>query len=434
MIIFLLVRTCTMSFLAFCGRWFQRQQPMTISRTTGIMAAASLNDFLVDHRDQKATDIVIGNAAGDADSIVSAIALAYIESTCRSSMDHPWKTPVVSIPRADLETQRPETMLLMHLAGLSRKALESLLYIDDAVDFSQLNVTLVDHNSRDGWNVVGIWDHHLDEGKHKDTSVSRVVAFEKEQALVASTCTLVAERMEDCMAKPYPVSLGVMLLGVILLDSVNMSPQAGKVTDRDRKAVQQLLQGTDWKGLSHKAQATLHVDTTTGQPDTTAFFDALQNAKFDIDFWKGLMVRDALRLDYKTFGSKIPFGVSTVLMPMEEFFHKHGLVSGIFEYMQDNQISLLGIMFAYVNERGHLCRQLALCATEGFSLEPLVEFMTSDKYDGESLELSEMDVRWNEASSHDGLHARFFAQGNSKSSRKQIVPIMLDFFGEKATQ
>jgi len=79
----------------------------------------------------------------------------------------------------------------------------------------------------------------------------RTIAFDddKQAAAVASSCTLVAERLRkvwrtdvdgdgddgimDMESLPYPASLGTLVLGVILLDSVNLSPEAGKVTSRD---------------------------------------------------------------------------------------------------------------------------------------------------------------------------------------------------------
>jgi len=179
--------------------------------------------------------------------------------------------------------------------------------------------------------------------------------------LVASTSTLVAERWrESIMAMLmevekenkddsddhnlishdyyYPAEVGILLLGVILLDSINLSVSAGKVTDRDRNAVADLIAHTDWSTLAPATRQTLHLPvlpssedessaessadetTTTNTPswtataedndhdnteqrniiiNTTLLFDVLQESKFNTTFWASLSIADALRLDYK---------------------------------------------------------------------------------------------------------------------------------------
>ena len=68
--------------------------------------------------------ISLGNPAGDADSIISAIALAYIDTmssaeSCSSNTGDTSSsaitttTPIVSIPYESLTTQRPETKYLL---------------------------------------------------------------------------------------------------------------------------------------------------------------------------------------------------------------------------------------------------------------------------------------------------------------------------------
>ena len=219
--------------------------------------------------------------AGDADSIVSAIAWAYTEYLasqleeergrhCSSTM-----TPIVSIPAHDLTTQRPETTLLLEWAGIPADVLHFVdtldepsiveKYNDDPVasttktipDESKeepvWNVTLVDHNRLSSSSlplltnnaahhhklcVVEIVDHHLDEGYHHDTCRHRNIAFAHGAATVASTCTLVVERLQEQDGSSFPAPLSLLLLGVILLDSVNLQPSAGKDTPRDVTAVQ----------------------------------------------------------------------------------------------------------------------------------------------------------------------------------------------------
>lgn len=421
----------------------------------------SLVDFLREQKQSPSSHVVIGNQAGDADSIISAIGWAYTErlaaaaATARvddeqcSSIQ---KTPVISIPARNLATQRPETTLLLEMAGIPPEQHSDLLHFIDGTFWTSaqdLDVTLVDHNrmtiggddKNKNHRVVGIVDHHLDEGYHRDTCLHREIAFENGKACVASTCTLVVERLQQ---QPYnfPAPLSILLLGVILLDSVNMNPAAGKATPRDGAAIQRLLEGTDWAELRRATTNNSNhglkwvnvndedINQQRQQPNTTALFEALQNAKFDPALWKSLSVRDALRLDYKSFSyaNGGSFGMSTVLLSMEDFLKKDELAASIRSYMQDMQLCFFGIMLSFTNsESDSMQRQLVLCSNDNFSMGDLVNFLQQPE---SPLELTE---RKDNATKEDGLTLRCFDQGNPKASRKQVAPLFLQFFEKKST-
>jgi len=276
--------------------------------------------------------------------------------------------------------------------------------------------------------VLEIVDHHQDEGQYLDTcsGVVRNVAFADDHALVASTCTLVAERLKELWKPPYPASLGVLLLGVILLDSVNLSLEVGKVTQRDRDAVENLLENTNWQDLPHKSRKALDIAALSG-PNTAAFFDVLQDAKYEPSFWKALSVRDALRYDYKFYTyEKGMFGISAILMPLTGFLDKTDLIVGILRYMAEVSVDFLGIMFAF-EDNGNFRRQLALCGKDDFLLHDMVEFLLNSDYDQDSLDLKALEESLI-PQENQGLSLRFFDQCNVKPSRKQIGPIMLHFF------
>ena len=94
------------------------------------------------------------------------------------------------------------------------------------------------------WVVTQIVDHHIDEHVHLDTTTTtcttttsnssrstkqhpnrRIIAFNEQtqKATVASTCTLVVERLQELIATTnlttnriiVPPSLSILLLGVI---------------------------------------------------------------------------------------------------------------------------------------------------------------------------------------------------------------------------
>jgi len=147
-------------------------------------------------------NVILGNEAGDADSLVSALGMSYVKSISLPAMDgttghHPTPIPVMSIRREDMALRR-DVVNLLTMAGIDTE--HDLLYLDDGMVRSKLilgggggaedannatnnnhnhnhnTVTLVDHNKLCSslWhlegNVVEIIDHHYDEicyeGRH----------------------------------------------------------------------------------------------------------------------------------------------------------------------------------------------------------------------------------------------------------------------------
>lgn len=181
---------------------FYRNVPSTTGK--------SIDSYLKERKNNPTRSFVIGNDAGDADSIVSAICLAFLEG----------KTPISSISR-DTFVERPEVEMLLDLAGISN-ASANLLFVEDlkmildsSKDNNDWELTLVDHNTinhslhkfRDMFEVVEIVDHHTDENLYTDTCTRRNVAFENGKSLVASTTTLVAELLlKQTSNPPVPIS------------------------------------------------------------------------------------------------------------------------------------------------------------------------------------------------------------------------------------
>jgi exopolyphosphatase len=411
---------------------FPKVQPLSSAQAESV---PTLQEFLADRRQSPTTNFVIGNEAGDADTIVSSIVLAYVESV-RAGAD---KTPVVAIDKVDLETQRPEVSFLFQLAGITS---DSLICVDDPVFLEAHNatLTLTDHNRLAGkfqdrvdWTVVEIVDHHQDEGDYADTcsGKARTIAFADDKALVASACTLVADRLFELWEQPpYPASVGLLLLGVVLLDSVGMSEEVGKVTERDRDAVKTLLSETDWSELPESSKKSLNLTVSSHAPDPEKFFELLQDSKYDKGFWDALSVRDALRQDYKSFPctNGFEFGVSSVLMPSHSFSSKPHLVDDTLEYMQQVNVTFLAIMFAFQDDERQFRRQLAFFGKDSSSVDGLANDLTS-KQVVEPLELQELEAtRDLKDAPKAGLWVRMFEQTNVVPSRKQIGPILEQYF------
>ena len=425
-IIFLLVAASSLG-RSCCRGFGSVQLPRKRSSHTTM---ASLSDYLKETWDafhDNTNDnlhICIGNPAGDADSLVSAMVYGYLTQ----------QTPILSIARSDLQSQRPETMALLQLAQIDPNYLldtnDLNNWIEKNDDESSLQITLLDHNARvfpSVGKVVEILDHHDDQGQHLEAPI-RKIAFHNGQATVASTCTLVAEAVlrkttnEDPQEVLLDPSMSVLLLGTIILDSVNMSPQAGKGTRRDARAMRLLLEQTHWN------------DQTIPQPDPSQLFDKLQQAKFDPVFWNGLSVMDALRLDYKAFdvSTSSTIGLATILLPWKDFQQKANLVATLESYARDHSLNILGCMMTASLPDGSLQRELLLCSHNATRLNMLVEQLQAcqDNF----LQLTEQEVLANPLNQEaNPLAMRFFVQGNAKASRKQVAPILMEIMGKLPT-
>lgn len=423
--------------------------------TTSTNPTASLADFLRECKYQvwalagnkeelSPLSLVIGNPAGDADSILSAITWAYVATTTTASSSSTKSTiPILSIPRHDLMTQRPETLFLLNLAGVTPDDLVDLTDVH-AARFGHAHVTLVDHNRLDttlqeslDWTVTGVLDHHYDEGLYTNAAL-REIAFDHDGATVASTATLVAEhwlrqQQQQSSSPKLNSDVALLLLGTILLDSVNMSPAAGKGTARDQAVLNALLAQTDWQdGKLVRNNNNYNDDSLwddAGGPRPTRLFERLQKAKFDVKFWKALSVRDALRLDFKRFTpqNNVPFGASTVLLDWDTFLAKDGVTSDIAAYMKEEKVSFLAIMCTYTAAESDVVkRQLVLCANkdeEPSLLDSMVDFL--QKLDADSsLQLQEQA----HSRVDEQLQLRVFDQGKVKASRKQVAPLLIRYF------
>ena len=414
--------------------------------------SGDLESFLIDRKSNPINHVVLGNDAGDADSIISAITLAYIESM--NSSGHHSATPIVSISKDTFSHERPETNLLFQLAGIKDNIAEKLLFIEDLIQILQENlkgglypspsVSLVDHNTlndallrfQDDLVVTEILDHHEDEHKYEETCFGdrRIIAFDNGHVLVASTTTLVAERLRlQKNPHPYPASIGTLLLGVILLDSINLDESLGKVTERDREAVDDLLANTDWKSAVQSSHIRID-DNGVIKVDSNELFDNLQLAKYDPKYWNEFTVLRALASDYKHFGdegerNESEFGIASILMRGEDFMKKEEFNKATLEFMRVSQISFLGISFVFYDELRVLHKQLAFISSDAnFPLREFVNsLLVSDEYRNVDLQLVEVP-HLTRMDRTELMQILFFDQENPTPSRKQIGPMLEDYF------
>lgn len=384
---------------------------------------------LDDEHDDAVYHAFVGNEAGDADSIVSALAAAwYVENDASSSSDELRRVvvvPLVSVPRADVVLRRDACLLLEDLCGVD---LARLSYVDDEPVRRLLTsdrlrrenrvvLTLTDHNVVDdrsllaGLPVVGVLDHHEDAGRYAD-AIDREVAYANGEAAVASACTLVAERALSSSSSLDP-DAALALLGVVALDSVGLDEAAGRATDRDRRAVRALLDSASWEGRA--------------RPDPVELFRTLSGARTDPAFWRSLSSEDVLRIDFKSFVTergRRPFGLSTVMLSTTELLSPSSspdFVADAVAWARTRGLDLLGVMSCSLSSTdGSLERRLLLLGDDPSIVAIAADFLTREEH---SLELREEEIAESQPTTN-AAAVRSFAQGNAKASRKRMAPIL----------
>lgn len=418
---------------------------------------ASVTKNLEDSKSKK-IHIIIGNEAGDADSIISALTLSHVNAigTSQASRDdskcgaNSISLPLASINRDDLALRR-DVVLILEAAGID---VDKIVYLDDDTfvsiskdDNVDKEITLVDHNrirsDLEGLknDVVEILDHHQDEMAHESVlGEMRKIAFEGQAALVGSTCTLITERLMEIEfdeSAKVDAGLGVMLLGVILLDTMNMSKEAAKGTARDERAIDFLMEKTDWNSLEIKDEVKSKIcgstdSIVTGQlPNRSLYFEYLRDSKFDSSFWESMSPRDALRIDYKRFEPSTgstdgTFGLSSVLLSLEKLVAKDGFYHDAVSYMDDVDVDLLGVMtMVIVNDTPQ--REMLLLGKSD-RVTTLTKYLLEDQ-SASHLQMAGAKIEdKNEAMAKGNYSVSLLKQGNPKGSRKQVAPVIMGFY------
>ena len=376
----------------------------------------------------KRVTICIGNEAADADSIISSLCLAYLRQESQQPPQESCFLPLVSVPRKELQLRR-ETELLLQAAHLD---LADLICFDE-VNLGEMSqqgridgVILLDHNSlggraaellQEGDSLVReIVDHHKDAQRYPHvTGDRRRVAYDdaRNAATVGSTCTLVSEELQ-----PTPwldVHVATLLMGVICLDTSNGDPAVGKAEPRD-----------------HAAMAMLEAKSGV---DRNALFARLRDAKMDPAFWRSLTTEQCLLLDYKQQplpsrlnlpAASAEVGVSSILKPLGDFCARPDFAPACRRYMDACRLDMLVVMTFVLLPEATPQRQLLLLARGPERLAQAHAFLASDPL--LNLSASDFPPVVDEEAQRAGLCMRGYEQGNIKASRKQVLPLIAQFY------
>ncbi|XP_047455925.1 exopolyphosphatase PRUNE1 [Mugil cephalus] len=342
--------------------------------------------------------VVLGNEACDVDSMVSALAYAYF-----LSQTVPRETllvlPLLNIRQSDL-LLRSDNLFLLRQAGLS----PDLLLFRDQLDLralqraGRLRLTLVDHNvlprsdSDLEEEVVEVIDHHLLE---RTPSPSCPVTVET----VGSCATLVTERIIQKAPQILDQQLATLLYATVVLDCVDMSPAAGKVTPRDVHVAAALE--TRFPSL----------------PPRGALFKELQDAKFDIS---GLDTEQMLLKDMKVVSGSLSLAVSVLYMTMEDFLQRAELEAELSDFCQKFGFDLLLLMSISFTESKEPIRALAVFGQSATFRDQVGCFLEQAR--SPALALRPI------SSLHPHISA--YQQGNTLASRKKLLPLVKDFLKE----
>ncbi|XP_032938823.1 exopolyphosphatase PRUNE1 isoform X2 [Catharus ustulatus] len=335
----------------------------------------------------------MGNEACDLDSTVSALALAYFLAQS-SPAPGAAVVPVLNIPRADFAL-RSETTFLLRDRGIAAAA----LVFRDEIDLAGLHragllsLTLVDHHVLPGADaaleeaVVEVLDHRPLE-RHRGPPCQVTVEP------VGSCATLVTERILQGPPGVLDRTTAALLHGTILLDCINLSPAAGKVTPRDVACV------------------ALLEERFPELPARDAVFGALQAAKFDVT---GLTTEQMLRKDLKVISNdEVVVAISGIFEDLETFLLRPGLLQDLEAFCQRRGYAGLVAMTVSFNERHEPTRKLAVYSAQ----EPLRSALCRalEEATTPSLLLQPLPSPW--------VSVVPYAQGNAVAARKKVLPIL----------
>jgi exopolyphosphatase len=339
---------------------------------------------------------VIGNESADLDSMASAVAYGYYATVASGHGAAPC-APLVNIPRADYKL-RTEATFLFSAVGIQP---EMLTFVDEVglsalAGRNELLLTLVDHNvlaasqQELARSVAGVVDHHQDEGGFVEAR-PRIVEP------VGSACTLVGELLLSNCPEAVEPGLAELLLGTILLDTVNLDPEAKRATDKDHAVAARLqaICGAEPKAL----------------------FDRLQFEKFNV---ASLDTPDLLRKDYKQYQmGPVRCGMASVLLPVSRWLEKDpGLAESMATFAARNGLDVLLAMNAYTDPEFR--RELVVWAATPALRARMLGFLAAS-----DLGLSPLGA----AREVENAGVAMFAQANAAYSRKKLQPLIQQFFG-----
>lgn len=261
--------------------------------------------------------VVMGNQSADMDSLVSAIALAYIREN---------SVPLVNIPAADLAI-RKDALFVLEKFGIDPSVLlyeEEIPLLLEQAQLGKIRLTLVDHNelAYDQQKLLPfvseIIDHHVDENVNYPELKSKKIQ------MIGSNTTLIAEEILKNHPDQMTPELASFLLAPILLDTGNLHDHL-KTTPRDVETVNEL-----------KKVAT--------EKDLDTYFAILLEKKNEVDLTRPDLI---LKKDFKTYHEGyLTYGISSLPHSVDWNIHNRDLwAKAVQSFLLSEKLNLwIGLM------------------------------------------------------------------------------------------
>ncbi|CAK9438330.1 uncharacterized protein LODBEIA_P25540 [Lodderomyces beijingensis] len=371
--------------------------------------------------------VVTGNQSADMDSVISSIAYAYL--TNRLTNPPNAVIPIINIAKVDFKLRRDIVKLLSY-----HNITEDLLFfIEDYDNFvaasgtTPVKLNLVDHNGLQGFeinksydeglvDVVGIIDHHADEGKFLGANPRIIRSCGSNSSLVFGYFNELAKNEAAFWDKNS--DLVELLIGPLLVDTSNMTQ---KVEEPDTFAYE-----------SYKKTLQDTIKTSEVAADLDSFYKTLKTAKKDLS---GFEFGDILRKDYKQFkfagGDNVGFSsIGKSLAWVSSHFTKESLKTTLSNFLKLSHIELLVITSSYTQKENDKYTREFCYYYEGSNKD---RYANLDKLVANDLELNDdlyggdkIDPVVAFVNQDSSAHLKIYNQQNIKASRKQVVPVVKD--------
>ena len=356
------------------------------------------------HSDTNELALVLGSQTGDVDSMVSALAQAYFDE---QSVSKTTRYPVFNAPRETICLHEDAARLFAD-CNLDTSSVTCIDDVDlkPSHDHSKLGLTLVTHNALSpdqrhyATDVISIIDNHRDETQdaYEDT-------VEKHIEEAGACATLVAARFLDEMphALEKNPDLVRLLLGVILLETVNLNPEAGRTTAKDRDIAARLGEYVVFNAES--------------------VFPQLQSARFSPS--EHLNAYNLLRRDYRDGAVEAPGGVragaSSITESLSAFLTRPDASDALERFASERDTSVLLLVCIFFDDESRMPRrQLGVYCRDDRLRERTVAYLAEQ----DLLALSPLTTSLTPIAA--------FAQGNVKASRKVVLPLLVAGINEFA--
>ncbi|ORZ24436.1 hypothetical protein BCR42DRAFT_90769 [Absidia repens] len=328
----------------------------------------SINEFLDTARaalDKKPSDarlvLVTGNDSADLDSIISALLMAYLSQKKNGSSNTIY-IPLIKVPFCDLAL-RPEVTYVFEQAGIDTTKLICI----DQLDTSYLesigndtlmarpDIILVDHNRltpplshlEQHCQIVGVVDHHVDEGFYLDAPLRWIE--------VVGSCTsqvvLLLHDEINSLSDVNKKAVATLAAAPILVDTIGLCWNLGKTTQKDVDALK--IVGPLAFTSSLTAASTTKSDGPDGTnsyltPQAITYYNDIEHIKSQVDH---LSTRDLLRKDYKQWTiNGYTVGTSSMSWYLKAWVDRDGydqIVKDAWAFIGEQQLDMLVVLTSY---------------------------------------------------------------------------------------